>query len=97
MEALSSQKVADKIFELTEQFNRYVFNNPDILNDIPEKAVLVFLDAEDAAFNRASVSLAHATPSVEDAPLVYVRMQKKVRVVRQVEWRADIVASPFIT
>jgi len=34
--------VADKIFELTEQFNQYVFEHPEILDEIPDKAVLVF-------------------------------------------------------
>ena len=95
MEKLTPQQVADKVLELTEQFNRYVFNNPDILDRLPDKAVLVFLDTDDPAFNQANIELARATPSLEDGPLVYVRMQKRIRVVQQVEWTPDILTSPI--
>jgi len=95
MEKLTPQQVADKVLELTEQFNRYVFSNPDILDRLPDKAVLVFLDADDPAFNQANIELARATPSPADGPLVYVRMQKRIRVVQQEEWIPDILTSPI--
>lgn len=95
MEKVTPQETADKVFELTEQFNRYVFEHPDILDRLPDKAVLVFLDADDPAFNRANIELAQSTPYPLDSVLVYVMLQKHVRIVQQVEWEADIVASPL--
>jgi hypothetical protein len=95
MEELTPQQIADKVFELTEQFNQYVFDNPDVLNDIPDKATLVFLDADDPEFNRANMELARVMPRPTDSPLVYVKMQKRVRIVQQVEWMPQVLASPL--
>ena len=95
MEKLTPQQIADKVFELTEQFNRYVFNTPNVLDSIPDKATLVFLDADDPEFNRANLELARATSRPADGPVVYVRMQKHVRVVEQVEWEPKVLASPL--
>ncbi|MEW5939968.1 MAG: DUF5647 family protein, partial [Chloroflexota bacterium] len=45
--------MTDKIFDLFEKFNHYVFAHPDILDELPDRAVLVLLDPEDEEFNRA--------------------------------------------
>lgn len=91
MDALKPEIVADKVFELMEQFNHYVFAHPDILDEFPEQAILVLLDPEDEAFNRANEELAKSVPNPPDAPIVYVRMTKQVRMVQQVEWTPSIV------
>ncbi len=95
METLTTQEITDKVFELTEQFNRYVFNHPDILDTLPEKAVLIFLDADDQEFNRANLEMAHATLPPDAGPLVYINMQKHIRIVEQVEWNATLLPSPL--
>lgn len=94
MNRMNSQLVADKIFELSEQFNRYVFDHPDILDTMPDKAVLVLLDVDDPEFNKANLDLAEATPLLPGGQRVYVEMQKRVRTVQQVHWMADIRALP---
>ena len=94
MNRMNSQLVADKIFELSEQFNRYVFDHPDILDTMPDKAVLVLLDVDDTEFNKANLDLAEATPLLPGGQRVYVEMQKRVRTVQQVHWMADIRALP---
>jgi len=91
---MNSQLMADKIFELSEQFNRYVFDHPDILDSIPDKAMLVLLDVDDPEFNKANLDLAEATPLLPGGQRVYVEMQKRVRTVEQVHWMADIRALP---
>jgi hypothetical protein len=95
MEKLSHSDIAfnDKIFELTEQFNHYVFAHPDILDELPKQATLVLLDPKDEAFNRANIELAKSAPHPPDAPIVYIRMEK--RVIEQVEWTPSIVSSPL--
>ncbi len=91
---MNSNSVADKIFELSEQFNRYVFDHPEILDEIPDKAVLVLLDADDPEFNRANLDLAEAIPMPPGSQRVQIRMQKHVRTVQQVHWEADIRSVP---
>ena len=92
---MNKESFSDKIFELSEQFNRYVFEHPEILDDIPDKAVLVLLDADDPEFNRANIDLAEATPLPAGSQRVHVRMKKRVRTIRQVHWEADIQAPQF--
>lgn len=93
MDTLKPEIVADKVFELMKQFNHYVFAHPEILDELPERARLVLLDPEDETFNRANIELAESMPSPPDAPIVYIRMEK--RVVRQIEWTPSIVSSPL--
>jgi len=90
---MNTQSFSDKIFELSEQFNRYVFEHPEVLNGIPDKAVLVLLDADDPEFNRANIDLAAATPLPAGSQRVHVMMKKKVRTVRQVHWEAEVQAA----
>ncbi len=95
MEAnLTPTDVADKALELSEQFNQYVFDHPEILDNLPDKAVLVFLDAEDQEFNEANKEMAAASPLPTQRERVYVQMRRHVRIVEQVEWEAEIVSSP---
>jgi len=91
---MNAQAVADKIFELSEQFNHYIFDHPEILDRIPDKAMLVFLDVNDPAFNKANLTLAEATPLPAGSQRVYVEMQKQVRFVQQIHWEADIRPVP---
>jgi hypothetical protein len=95
METLTPQQIADKIFDLTEQFNQAVYAAPEILNHIPDKATLVFLDADDPIFNRASLALAQTNPRPADSPVVYIKMSKQVRLVQQIEWHPEVVDSPL--
>ncbi len=95
METLAAQQVTDKIYEFTEQFHRYVFGHPDILDNIPDKAVLVFLDPDDPEFNRASIQRAKALSHPEAGPLIYIEMRQHLRIVQQVEWQPQIVAPPL--
>jgi len=84
--------LADKIFDLMKKFNHYVFANPDFLDELPARAVLVLLDPEDEEFNRANIEMVKSSPKPpEDAPLVYIRMTKQVKVVQQVEWTPTIL------
>lgn len=86
---------ADKILELSEQFNRYVFEHPEILDSIPEKAVLVLLDADDPNFNQVNIDLAESTPLPAGSQRVHVRMKQQVRTIRQVHWEAEVHAPQF--
>ncbi len=94
MDKLNPKVVADKVFELMEQFNHYIFTHPDILDDLPERAVIVLLDPEDEEFNRANIEMVKSSPKPpEDAPFVYIRMEK--RMVQQIEWTPTILPAPL--
>lgn len=93
MDTLNKEAVADKVFELMKQFNHYVFAHPDILDEIPNQAVLVLLDPEDEEFNRANIEMVKSTPNPPDSQIVYVRMTKQV--VQQIEWMPTIMPAPL--
>lgn len=95
MEAkITPTEVTEKVLELTEQFNQYVFEHPEILDNLPDQAVLVFLDADDQVFNVANLAIAAASPLPTASERVFVQMRRRVRVIEQVDWEAVIVANP---
>lgn len=96
METLTPQQISDKVLELAEYFNQYVFTAPEILDHIPDQAMLVFLDADDPEFNRANIESARAMPRAQNHPLVYITMHKRVRMIQQVEWQPEVAASPLV-
>ena len=92
---LTPDEIADKILILAEQFNQFVFENPEILDEVPEKAALVFLDVDDPAFNEANLKLAHASPlPPESSGHIFIEMKRRVRVVEEIKWEARIAALP---
>ena len=88
------QQISDKIGELTEQFHHYVFDHPEIMDAIPDRAVLVFLDPNDPEFNRANIEIAKNMPK-PPGPIVYVEMRRQVRVIEQIEWTPQIKSLPL--
>lgn len=97
MENLTPQHIADKVYELTEQFNQYVFEHPNILDELPDKAVLIFLDEDDPTFNQANLALAETTPIASDSQRVHVSMRKHVQLIHHVQWEPRILASALAT
>jgi len=94
-ESFIPQTIAEKVLELTEQFTQQVFEHPELLDALPDRAALIFLDADDPDFNAANLALAEESPLPDDSERVYIRMQRQVRLVEQVSWAAKIVAAPF--
>ena len=92
---LTSSEIAEKVFDLTEQFNQYVFRHPEVLDNVPDRAVLVFLDVDDPAFNQANILLANSTPRAASNPKVYVQMRQHVRIIEKIRWEAEIVSAPL--
>lgn len=91
---VTPEEVTEKVFELTEQFNQYIFDHPDILDHIPDKAVLIFLDADDPDFNEANLALVNNSGQPSNTQRVYIKMQKRVRLVEHVDWEAEVLLSP---
>jgi hypothetical protein len=91
---LTDSEFTEKVFELSEQFNHYVFKHPEILDDIPDQAILVFLDADDPVFNAQNLELANTTPYPADSHPVFISMQRQLRLVEEVIWEADVLSSP---
>jgi hypothetical protein len=91
---LTNSEFEEKLFQLSQQFNQYVFEHPEILDDIPDQAILVFLDADDPAFNRQNMALAKETRYPAGSETVFIRMQKQLRMVQKVVWEANVLPSP---
>ena len=89
---LSSNEIAEKIFELAEQFHRYSFVNPEVLDAIPNNAILVFLDETDPAFNSANIRLAKRRKEAAESGVVYINMKMSAQTAVQADWQAEIVS-----
>lgn len=64
-----------KYDELLTEFNRYVMEHPRFLNDIPDNALLVFVDHSDSdfsKFNRERVTKYLEHDDVANRPIVYI-------------------------
>ena len=89
----NSSDIAEKIFELTEQFHRYALANPEVLDAIPDEAVLVFLDEADPAFNSANIRLAgRRENAAASGGVVYINMKMPALAAAQAGWQAEIVS-----
>ena len=91
---MDPQAITKKVLELSEHFNHYVLEHPEILDSLPDRAVLVFLDADDQPFNAANVEVAAQSPLPTDAERIYIQLRRRVQLVEQVNWEAEIVPAP---
>ena len=88
MAKLTKKQVADKTADLTKVFGDYVFTHPDVLNAIPDGAVVAFLDEKDSAFNREAQKLAQRNRALcEESgegprPVVYITVSTTAKTVR---------------
>ncbi len=78
---MSPDQVSEKTLELTKVFGSYVFDHPDFLDELPDKATLVFLDPDDPWFNEESKRNAERNQRLtresgeESSPIVYVTVK----------------------
>jgi hypothetical protein len=74
-EGMSDDKTFEKNVSLNTEFTRYVLEHPDILDQIPNGAKLVFLPEDDLELCQINLEMAKAHPN-GDRPIAYVRMKK---------------------
>lgn len=74
-EGMSNDKTFEKNVSLNTEFTRYALEHPDILDQIPNGARLVFLPEDDPELCQRNLEMAKAHPD-EDRPIAYVRMKK---------------------
>jgi Family of unknown function (DUF5647) len=61
--------------ELLTEFNRYILEHPEFLEDIPDNALLVFIDRTDPEFSRYNLERAmehRQHDDQPDRPVVYI-------------------------
>ncbi|MDZ7261391.1 MAG: hypothetical protein ONB05_04725 [candidate division KSB1 bacterium] len=64
---------------LSTEFNKYIFEHPEILDRIPNGASVVLLPADDPDFCSKMMDLVkhhRSIDDVKDRPIVYIRIQK---------------------
>jgi hypothetical protein len=74
-EGMSDDKTFEKNVSLNTEFTRYVLEHPDILDQIPDGARLIFLPEDDLELCQINLEMAKAHPN-GDRPIAYVRMKK---------------------
>jgi len=78
-EGMSNDKTFEKNVSLNTEFTRYALEHPDILDQIPNGARLVFLPEDDPELSQRNIEMAKAHPD-GDRAVAYVRMKKVSRV-----------------
>ncbi|MDZ7377120.1 MAG: hypothetical protein ONB13_10905 [candidate division KSB1 bacterium] len=73
------QQLFLKNLMLTTEFNKYIIEHPDILNRIPENALVILLPSDDPEFCSKMMKLVEhyrAIDDVKNRPVIYIRIQK---------------------
>ena len=74
-EGMNNDKTFEKNVSLNTEFTQYVLEHPDILDQIPNGARLIFLPEDDLELCQINLEMAKAHPD-GDRPTAYVRMKK---------------------
>lgn len=74
-EGMSNDKTFERNVSLNTEFMRYALEHPDILDQIPNSARLVFLPEDDPDLCKRNLEMAKAHPD-GNRPIAYVRMKK---------------------
>ncbi|MFQ5854002.1 MAG: DUF5647 family protein [Candidatus Binatia bacterium] len=102
-EGMSNDKTFEKNVSLNTEFTRYALEHPDILDQIPNGARLVFLPEDDPELCQRNIEMAKAHPD-GDRPIAYVRMKKvpqvktvmitvpEIEIAGRGEWQAERLA-----
>lgn len=97
---MRNTRASDKTLEMTKVFGRYVFEHPDFLERLPDRATLVFLDPADPRFNQEARGIALrnrrlAEESGEDVgPLVYIEVKMTKETIEVPNFEVEVAAGP---
>ena len=72
---MTDKEFFDKSLTLSFEFSRYAIAHPEIEEEIPKGALVVFLLEDDPDFNKRAMELALAKKET-DQPVVIVKVQK---------------------
>ena len=71
---MTEKEMFNKIMELNLEFAQYALENPEILEEIPKDATLVFLPEDDPEFCKQNLRLARTFADLQK-PLVTVKVK----------------------
>jgi len=72
---MTDKEFFDKSLTLSFEFSRYIIAHPEVEEQIPKGALVMFLLEDDPIFNQRAMELAQ-TNKETDRPIVIVRIQK---------------------
>ncbi len=72
---IGAREYADKQLELAAEFGKFLFEHPDLEDDVPEDAFVYFDIPGETEFNRYSRELAERQQREEGVPVVLVRVK----------------------
>lgn len=73
----TSQDVVERHIRLTGEFTRFVLDNPQVLDALPEKFELVILPDNDPELEAYSLHLLNQRQATLDRPVVFVWLRTK--------------------
>jgi hypothetical protein len=72
----SRETIAEKNITLSFEFERYVLEHPEVLEQIPQGAEVVLLPKDDPELYRINIEAAQRPPGEKnDRPIVYVEIE----------------------
>jgi hypothetical protein len=72
---MDPREFAQKQFELSAEFGKFVFEHPEVDERLPDGAFVYFQIANETDFNRYSYELAERQRREEGVPVVLVRVK----------------------
>ncbi len=73
------QQLFLKNLMLTTEFNKYIIDHPDILDGIPDNALVILLPSDDPEFCSKMIGLVdhyRAIDDQKDRPTIYIKIEK---------------------
>ena len=71
---MNKEEMVRKNIELSSEFGKFMLDNPELAEKIPQEAVIVFIDESDPELTRYNLSLATQAEK-EGRPIIKVRIK----------------------
>jgi hypothetical protein len=72
---MTDRELFTKNLKLSTEFDLYLFEHPEVAEQMPENALLIFLPEEDPELCKRNLELAKARQE-PGQPIVYIRVEK---------------------
>lgn len=77
--AQNDEQLSLKNMMLTTEFNKYIIEHPEVLNRIPDDALVILLPSDDPDFCSKMIQLVEHYRKIDDVnnrPVIFIRIQK---------------------
>ena len=71
---MTDKEIFDKNLEINHEFSKYLLNHPEIENEIPANALIVFIVEDDPELSQKNLEMSRANPE-PNQPLIFVKIR----------------------